>query len=121
MYAYGTDKDAFVWTESLGYTKHFNDHLRGIHHGCRPWMDPNVFPVEDRLVHGADMATDAPFLVDIGGNVGYGLVDFKAQHPKHPGQLILQDLPMLIDRISDLDASIVRMSHDFFTEQPVKG
>jgi hypothetical protein len=38
-----------------------------------------------------------------------------------PGRLVLQDLPVVIDAIKDLDPKIERMNHDFHTEQPVKG
>lgn len=121
MYAYHTDKDMFAWQQSLGYGEHFNDHMGGYRHGCRLWMDKNVFPVADRLIQGADTAANAPFLVDIGGSVGHDLLDFKAYYPKHPGRLILQDLPVVIGQIKDLDPLIMRMEHNFFTEQPIKG
>lgn len=121
MYAYDTDMDVFAWQESLGYGRHLGDHMRAVRHGLLPWMDRDVFPVEERLVEGAEIAGDAPFLVDVGGNVGHGLVDFKAYYPAHPGKLILQDLRIVVDQIKDLDPSIIRMPYDFFTEQPIKG
>jgi hypothetical protein len=33
----------------------------------------------------------------------------------------VQDLPLVIDGIKQLDSSIERMKHDFHTEQPLKG
>lgn len=36
-------------------------------------------------------------------------------------KLILQDLPAVIQDAKDIDPSIQLMSHDFLTEQPVKG
>jgi hypothetical protein len=89
--AYGTDKNMFEWLESIGYGDHFNKHMGGYGVGRPKWMDPSFFPVRERLVAGAD-TTDpsAPFLVDIGGGVGHDLEAFMAQHPDHPGKLILQ-------------------------------
>ncbi|KAG0158638.1 O-methyltransferase, family 2 [Penicillium digitatum] len=121
MYAYGTDKDIFSWVVDLGYGKHLNDYLGGYNLGRPLWMDPDVYPVKERLIDGAESSPDAPFLVDIGGNVGHDLVRFQSRHPNAPGKLILQDLPMMIRQIKDLDPAIIRMEYDFHDEQPVKG
>ncbi|GKZ26494.1 hypothetical protein AbraIFM66951_002574 [Aspergillus brasiliensis] len=121
MNAYGTDKDLFSWVHERGYGKHLNDYLGGYNLGRRWWMHPDVYPVRERLINGADPSPDAPFLVDIGGNVGHDLERFHAAFPDAPGKLILQDLPMMIHQIKDLDPSIVRMEYDFREEQPVKG
>ncbi|KAJ5693890.1 hypothetical protein N7536_004302 [Penicillium majusculum] len=121
MYAYGTDKNIFPWVRDLGYGDHLNDYLGGYNLGRPLWMDPRVYPVEDRLIDGADSSPDAPFLVDIGGNVGHDLERFQSRHPNAPGKLILQDLPMMIDQIKELDPAIIRMGYDFHDEQPVKG
>lgn len=37
------------------------------------------------------------------------------------GKLALQDLPFVIDDISDLDGKIERVKHDFMTPQPIHG
>ena len=67
--------------------------------------------------------SNTPLLVDIGGNRGYDLEGLKKKFPEvnGPGKLIVQDLPPVIADITDLDEEIVRMEHDFFTPQPVKG
>jgi len=121
MYAYGTKMDMFSWQQSLGYGKHFNNHMGGYRQGRPPWCGPNFFPVQERLIDGADTAPDSPFIVDIGGSVGHDLVEFKTLNPSHPGKLILEDLPVVIGQIVDLDSSIVRVGYDFHTPQPVKG
>ncbi|GLA74427.1 hypothetical protein AtubIFM55763_005670 [Aspergillus tubingensis] len=121
MNAYGTDKDLFIWVNELGYGKHLNDYLGGYNLGRRWWINPDVYPVKERLIKGADPSPDAPFLVDIGGNVGHDLERFRAAFPDAPGKLILQDLPMMVRQIKDLDSSMVCMEYDFRDEQPVKG
>ncbi|OHW94104.1 catechol o-methyltransferase [Colletotrichum incanum] len=106
MYAYSTEKDMFSWQQSLG---------------CRiPWSDPTFFPVEERLIAGADQGPEAPFLVDIGGSIGHDIMEFHRIHPNTPGKLILQDLPVVIGQIKKLDPAVTAMEHDFLTEQPVK-
>ncbi|KAF7531033.1 hypothetical protein G7054_g9279 [Neopestalotiopsis clavispora] len=117
--AYKTDLDMFQWLQTIGYGESFNNHMRAYAQGRLRWMDPAVYPVQERLIDGA--FTDAPFLVDIGGGVGHDLAAFKSYHPGHPGRLILQDLPQVIEQIKELDGDVVRMPHDFHTPQPVRG
>jgi hypothetical protein len=45
----------------------------------------------------------------------------RRKYPNAPGRLVLQDLPVVINAIQQLDPKIERMTHDFYTEQPVKG
>ncbi|ETS79410.1 hypothetical protein PFICI_09263 [Pestalotiopsis fici W106-1] len=119
--AYKTDLDMFQWLQTIGYGESFNNHMRAYAQGRLRWMDPAVYPVQERLINGASTAPDAPFMVDIGGGVGHDLAAFKEHHPSHPGRLILQDLPQVIEQIKELDGAVVRMSHDFHTPQPVRG
>ncbi|KAK2037189.1 S-adenosyl-L-methionine-dependent methyltransferase [Colletotrichum somersetense] len=121
MYAYNTDMDMFAWQQSLGYGTHFNHHMSGYRQGRVPWSAPTFFPVQDRLIAGADQNPEAPFLVDIGGSIGHDIMEFHRFHPNAPGKLILQDLPVVINQIKELDPAVTPMSHDFLTEQPVKG
>jgi hypothetical protein len=120
-FACRTDLDTFSWLQSLGYGMRFNNHMGGYSRGRMPWMVPECYPVQQRLISGAEIDPKTPFLVDIGGNIGHDLVQFATNYPAHPGRLILQDLPDVINQITDLDLAIDRMKHDFFTEQPVKG
>lgn len=80
-----------------------------------------MYPVEERLIPGADASSDAPFLVYIGGSIGHDLAEFLAKHPSHPGKLVLEDLPAVIGEIQQLDPRIERVPYDFHKEQPYKG
>lgn len=117
--------------------------MRGYRQGRTPWMDPSIYPVQENLIHGAETGPEAPFLVDIAGGLGHDLAEFKKRFPDHPGvssfpvlmitllpadrryrnikKIYLEDLPAVIADIQDLDPTIERLSHDFHTEQPVKG
>lgn len=121
MHAYGTDKDVFSWLHHRGYDKHFGDLMVGQRLGVESWMSPNLYPVRTKLIDGARSDPEAPFLVDMGGNLGKNLADFRTLYPDAPGKLILQDIPTVIERIVDLDPSIVRMEHDLKSEQRIKG
>lgn len=98
-----------------------NLHMGAYRQGRPSWMEPHFYPVQSRLIDGADEADSAPFLVDVGGGMGNDLDEFHTKHPVVPGQLILQDLPAVIQQIDGLDPVIERQPHDFFQEQPVKG
>lgn len=121
MMAYDTKLDVFGWLQALGRGSHFNDHMAGYRQGRTPWMDSSIYPVQSRLVDGADTSVDAPFLVDIGGNRGHDLQEFQRYHPDTPGRLYLQDVEAVISSIESLSSSITPMCYDFHTEQPIKG
>ncbi|KAI1337191.1 S-adenosyl-L-methionine-dependent methyltransferase [Xylariaceae sp. FL0016] len=120
-FAYNSDVDFFARQHAIGYGEHFNHHVGGYRQGRLPWMDPAFYPVKERLIEGADTASDAPFLVDIGGSVGHDLLQFQKFWPDHPGELVLGDLPAVVSQIKDLDPKIKRVEYDFHTEQPAKG
>ena len=99
---------------------HFNDLMASQRLARVNWFD--YCNIEHILLEGYK-GGNTPLLVDIGGNRGYDLQGLKKKFPEinvH-GKLIIQDLPQVIADITDLDDEIVRMEHDFFTLQPVKG
>jgi hypothetical protein len=63
---------------------------------------------------------DTVFLVDIGGNQGYVLRNFRSEYGHLPGKLILQDLPSVIKGVSRRDAGVQVMGYSFLDPQPVK-
>jgi hypothetical protein len=104
------------------YDDYFNKHMGGYHQGRPSWMDDGFYPVQQRLVDGFDTSDiNAVLLVDIGGNVGHDIDEFRRKHPDAPGRLVLQDLPIVIDQIKDLEAMVEPMAYDFLNEQPIKG
>lgn len=86
-------------------------------------MDPDFYPVEQRLINGAQTQDDAVFLVDVGGGKGHDLQELYQKHPNLPGTLVLQDLKGVISEAKalGLNEKIIPMAHDFFTAQPIIG
>ncbi|KAI2478876.1 O-methyltransferase [Pyrenophora tritici-repentis] len=83
------------------------------------WFNKDYYPVQDRLISGADQ--DAPFLVDVGGGSGHDIEGLReAFEGQLPGSLILQDRPEIV-QLAKLGAGAEAMAHDFMAEQPVKG
>ncbi|KAF5548953.1 O-methyltransferase [Fusarium mexicanum] len=113
--------NCFEYLRSIGLGPQTNNHMGGYRQGRLPWMHPSIYPVEETLFPGSDESPEAPLLVDVAGGLGHDIHEFKKFYPNHPGKLILQDLPVVINDVKDIDASIELMPHDFLTEQPVKG
>jgi hypothetical protein len=83
------------------------------------WFSKDYYPVEDRLISGADK--NAPFLVDVGGGSGHDVEGLRqAFEGQLPGVLVLQDRPEIVE-LAELGPGAETMAHDFMTEQPVKG
>ncbi len=70
---------------------------------------------------------ERPILVDVGGGAGQSIVAILDANPElatHPEKFVLQDLEGPIQHSKTdgrLPEPVVRMVHDFYTEQPVKG
>jgi hypothetical protein len=114
--AFGEQHNAFTWLgshpESL---TDFNEMMTAQRFNRLNWYD--FYPVEQELL----TAEGSVLMVDVGGAQGYELECFKKRFPQAKGELVLQDLPHVIDSIQGPDQGFKRMKHDFFTEQPVKG
>ncbi|KAL4898884.1 hypothetical protein BDW74DRAFT_164359 [Aspergillus multicolor] len=122
---YRTDKHFFEFLKDHPiYGEEFNNHMTAYHQGRPSWMDEGFYPVPS-LTDGLNLRPEDILLVDVGGNVGHDLTEFRRKWPNIPGRLILQDLPEVIAQAKWQNEATQRaiepMGHDFFTEQPVKG
>ena len=101
--------------------RYFDDYMAVRRKGLSSWFE--VFPMASQLVPGFNNGDpEAVLLVDIGGNWGHELQGFHEAHPDAPGRLILQDLPVMIEKFGGKSPpGIEIMTYDFFTPQPVKG
>jgi hypothetical protein len=80
----------------------------------------HLYPIAERLVDGYDSNTSPVMFVDVGGGYGQKAIALRHDFPQLPGRVVVQDLPMTIERAPKADG-IEFMTHDFFTEQPIKG
>ena len=99
----------------------FNNLMSAYHQGRPSWMDAGFYPVREQLLAGMRDHPKEVLLVDVGGNRGHDLEEFRAKVPEARGRLILQDLPEVISQVEGLNAGFETMAHDFYTEQTVKG
>lgn len=86
--------------------------------GQHTWTDENFYPAQKRL-GDAEGGDEGVLLVDIGGNNGSDLVNFKADQPNLKGKLVLQDLPFVVSQVHLPGIEV--MAYDFNTPQPIKG
>ena len=61
------------------------------------------------------------FIIGIAGGRGHHLDELSKAFPDVPGRLILQNLPRVIDDITDLNPRIERKGLYMFEAQPVQG
>lgn len=99
----------------------FNNYMAGYRQGKRSWVEPDFYPVAERLGNGVKGGADAVLVVDVGGGMGHDLEEFKAKHAGLAGRLILQEREEVVSQIQGLGSGIEATVHDFLTEQPVKG
>lgn len=118
QYAFNTKLHYFDWLKQEPEQQAAFNSLMAVTrlHRGEEWFE--FFPVMEKFQH-----TDRqrPLLIDIGGGLGHDISAFRARYPDLPGRLILQDLPVVIDQVTELGAEIDAMKYDFFTPQPVKG
>jgi hypothetical protein len=80
-----------------------------------------AYPVRENIIDGFDSNIGDALFVDIAGGRGHEIGQLKAKFPNAPGRFVLEDLPVVIDDIKELDSTIERIKYDFFEPQPVKG
>ena len=78
----------------------------------------------NQLAAGSD-DVERPLLVDVGGGQGQAIIGILRKFPDLPAsRFVLQDLPDPITNAKTsqaLPSAVVKMEHDIWTEQPVKG
>ena len=79
-----------------------------------------MYPFDSELSNATDL-DHRPLLVDVGGGRGQALLQIKAACPSLKGRVILQDEPSVLEATPDAELpGIEKMSHDFFTIQPIR-
>lgn len=114
-----TDLHHFEWLKNYARQQvAFNKTMAQQRMGHREeWYD--FYPVAEKL---RVQQQDQVLLVDVGGGKGHDLIKFHEKHRDLAGKLIVQDLPAVIDDMSDpLPARIEAQKYDFFTPQTIRG
>ncbi|KAE8343044.1 hypothetical protein BDV24DRAFT_129606 [Aspergillus arachidicola] len=118
-YAHGTDVIFGLLEKNPEQKQAFDDYMASRRVANLPqWFE--IYPAAEKFAD-AHQDSNATLMVDVGGGPGQELIRFKERHPDIPGRLVLQDLPLTLQRIEKLPDGIESMEYDFFTPQPVKG
>jgi hypothetical protein len=118
QFAMGTKDHYFVWLNKHPADQQaFNSVMTmGRSFRSEEWFE--FFPVQEKLHASPERTT----LIDIGGGLGHDITEFKKKFPELPGKLVVQDLPQVIDDISEpLPDGVEAVKHDMFKPQPIKG
>ncbi|KAL9608903.1 MAG: hypothetical protein Q9167_006284 [Letrouitia subvulpina] len=116
--AHGTGEVPFAWiVEQPSFLENANLWMTGQHEGRKVWLEE--FSFESEICKG-NFEPDTPLFVDVGGGLGHQCQLLRQKFPHHPGRVILQDLPVVIEQALPL-LGVEKMPHNFWTLQPVKG
>ena len=120
QYSHKSSLQMYEWLQHHpSQLSNFNNFMGGQRRNRVDWFDS--FPVEEILIRGSHADSEGVLLIDIAGGRGHDIQGFVRRFPDASGKLVLQDLPAVIDEITDLDERILQMKYDFFTPQPIKG
>jgi hypothetical protein len=80
----------------------------------------NEYPTAQRL---SQEDPNRVLFLDVGGGLGHQVVKFRKTYYELSGKLVLQDLPEVIEKATEVPHDIIKIGHDFFKPQPesVKG
>jgi len=73
------------------------------------------YPALQRL---AQKDSERVLFVDVGGSLGHQIKKFANMYPSLPGKLVLEDLPEVVGKATDVPENIIKLGHDFFKPQP---
>ncbi|KAL4799609.1 S-adenosyl-L-methionine-dependent methyltransferase [Aspergillus venezuelensis] len=122
-YTHNVSIDGFTWLyQHPDAMTRFNNFMEGQRANRVHWGD--WFPVQERILDGADQDPNRALNVDIGGGRGHDLMLLKRKFPNAKGKLVLEDLPSIIDEAqAELDEhDIEGVKYDFLKgPNPVKG
>lgn len=118
QFAFNTKQHFFDWLQTQPDAQNafnsvmtFSQQVRG-----KDWFE--IYPVAEKLNNSSGRA----LLVDIGGGVGHDVIAFKKRFADLNGELVLQDLPQVIQSIDGaLPDGIVAIGHNMFEPQPIHG
>ncbi|KAM5366797.1 hypothetical protein ACJZ2D_010337 [Fusarium nematophilum] len=120
QYGLKTEKPFFsILLENARLGSAFNAFMSSYAKARPRWID--FYPFKERL--GDDMSQSEPFLADVGGGLGHEIYGLNAEYDTSPDQLMLQNLPAIIEETKSYDqlpSNIEAIAHDFFTPQPTK-
>lgn len=122
QFAHATTEDCYTyWSRQPGVMENFSVFMQGLFGtpSRLGWTD--WFLVQEICLNGFNSAKGEYCFVDVGGGKGHEAELVLKKYPDSKGKFVVEDLPFVINDITDLDPRIERLPHDFTKEQPIKG
>ncbi|KAF2112724.1 putative hydroxyindole O-methyltransferase [Lophiotrema nucula] len=121
QFAFDTKLHYFEWLslpEHAAKIETFNAHMDFKTLGKKWFQSTDV----SAILNDPSPDPESVLMIDIGGNAGHDIVDFKKAFPEMKGRLVLQELPAVINSLTaDFPKDIEAQEHDMFTPQPIHG
>ncbi|KAI9694548.1 MAG: hypothetical protein M1822_000164 [Bathelium mastoideum] len=122
QFAFKTKEECFpYWSKQPGVMEGFNTFMQGLFGtpARLKWID--WFPVDQVVLHGYREDVSDFVFVDVAGGKGHEGEAVVKKYPAVQGRFVVEDLPFVINNITNLDPRIERLPYDFRDEQPIKG
>lgn len=122
QFAHKTDEDCYTyWSKQAGVMENFNVFMQGLFGTPMRLGWADWFPVKEVCLDGFDPSKGEYCFVDVGGGKGHEGELVLKKYPETKGKFVVEDLPFVINDVTELDERIERFPHDFTKPQPIKG
>ncbi|KUI53254.1 Demethylsterigmatocystin 6-O-methyltransferase [Cytospora mali] len=109
-----------VWSSLAQSPERARDMAQGMRSLSTGSLAPTAFPFGEEL-EKLDIREDEIAIVDIAGGQGHIMMDVRHRYPKLKGRIIVQDLPEVLDTVTDgPPKGIEFMPYNIFTLQPIR-
>lgn len=123
--AYKTDMPVFEWRKHNPKNAQVGQAFMAAQRmGQRSVWDGQA-PMGDFEMSAKDIARDRVLMCDVGAGLGHQSVDFRKHHPEIKGRIVIEDLKLVQDMITNhdelKDLNVDIQQHDFMQKQPIQG
>ncbi|KAG5659889.1 hypothetical protein KAF25_003411 [Fusarium avenaceum] len=117
--AFGTDLSCYEYLVHNPKLQGYMQDAMKLNKTDGDWL--SVLPLDEEIKRWQASNPDRVLFVDIGGGMGHQCIRLRDQYPHVPGRVILQDMPITVERIpKPMPHGIEAMPYNFDEPQPIK-
>ncbi|KAK7403402.1 hypothetical protein QQX98_010815 [Neonectria punicea] len=117
--AFGTNLSCYEYLVHEPKLQGYMQDAMKLHQPEGDWL--SVLPLDDEVKKWQVSDPDRVLFVDIGGGMGHQCIRLREKYPDVPGRVILQDMPITVDRIpKPMPHGIEAMPYNFDEPQQIK-
>lgn len=118
--AFGTDLSCYEYLVHNPKLQGYMQDAMKLNKTDGDWL--SVLPLDEEIKRWQASNPDRVLFVDIGGGMGHQCIRLRDKYPHIPGRVILQDMPITVERIpKPMPYGIEAMPYNFDEPQPIKG